>query len=380
MPQRFRTPNAAHKSAQNLTSGREETQGLRPHRPDSLRPARAFPYRGRMDTMINEDTGTASWEPSPPTMRESLTQRQRDIIRRCREEMNRTGEPTVFGMTTALALLCIPVPGHCDLDTTKLHTVYDTTDARMRTRRRHIHPHVWKHTGRATNGVITIGGDVRTLHPFHAWMQLASHMPLESVIELGDAAVTAATRQPTLARGRTGEAILTSLRAHTRRMPPFRGKRRALLALPLITANVDSPMESRQRLSLLRHGIPMPAVGYTVPNATFKSGAPMTLDMAWPRHRIALEYDGDHHRTDKTQWRRDRDKRNLLRGRGWIIIEATAGNLADEASQSEFAFQMARQFAARGAPVPFTVTPMPMDELAKAVAQSKGCGDASDST
>lgn len=69
---------------------------------------------------------------------------------------------------------------------------------------------------------------------------------------------------------------------------------------------------------------------YTVPGATFSNGAPITLDLAWPEFRVAIEYDGDHHRTDKNQWRRDNDKRELLRHHHWIVIIATAANMADE--------------------------------------------------
>ena len=63
---------------------------------------------------------------------------------------------------------------------------------------------------------------------------------------------------------------------------------------------------------------------------TFRSGAPVTLDLAWPEFKVAIEYDGDHHRTNKTQWRRDQEKRSKLVARQWITFVATAANLADE--------------------------------------------------
>lgn len=131
-------------------------------------------------------------------------------------------------------------------------------------------------------------------------------------------------------------------------------------ALPLIMPNVDSPMESKQRLALTAHGVPMPTTNYIVPDVQFASGAHMTLDMAWPEHRVAVEYDGDHHRTDKQQWRRDQEKRNLLRSRSWIILEATAGNLANDEARASFAFQVGRELAKRGADVPFSLMPRPL--------------------
>ena len=43
--------------------------------------------------------------------------------------------------------------------------------------------------------------------------------------------------------------------------------------------------------------------------------------------------------TDKAQWRRDNDKRELLRHHHWIVLIATAANMADEPSQAELAYR-----------------------------------------
>lgn len=321
-----------------------------------------------MDTIIDDMNPTAAPRtpatpeaPHAPSMRETLTQRRQETLRRCLTETERRGKPLLFGMTTALQLHAIPLPDHCGLDVAKLHTVATTRNGRTRPNDPNVQSHVWKHTSRS----IPFGNQVTALHPFHAWAQLSPHLSLESLIVLGDAVITAMHRTPFLARSRDAATILEGFRTYIPKLTRFHGRARAMLALPLIMANVDSPTESKQRLSLMAHGIPAPVPNHVVPDVTFASGAVMTLDMAWPEYRVAVEYDGDHHRTDKRQWRRDPEKRNTLRSRSWVILEATAGSLAGEESRAEFAFRVGRELAKRGADVPFSLTARPLERLAR---------------
>ena len=138
-----------------------------------------------------------------------------------------------------------------------------------------------------------------------------------------------------------------------------------MIALEFIAPRVDSPMESETRITTTQYGLPQAVTNYTVPGATFSNGAPITLDLAWPEFRVAIEYDGDHHRTDKAQWRRDNDKRELLRHHHWIVLIATAANMADEPSQAELAYRAGRQLALRGSIFDFTLTATPLNELAR---------------
>jgi very-short-patch-repair endonuclease len=45
--------------------------------------------------------------------------------------------------------------------------------------------------------------------------------------------------------------------------------------------------------------------------------------MAWPELRVAVEYQGDQHRTDLVRWRRDQERWALLAAAGWLVIPAT---------------------------------------------------------
>ena len=264
-----------------------------------------------------------------PTMSESLAQRKRDMVARCTEEAKRAGKKLLFGMTTSLALQSVPIPADCDLDSAKLHTVSSVKSKRFRTRHAPLQTHIWKHAAKAAN--VEMNQHVFALDLFHVWAQLAPYVSFESLIVLGDAVITATSKQPVLAKDR------------------------------------DAPKESEERLSLVAHGIPQPVANYVVPDAAFASGAPITLDLAWPEFKVAVEYDGDHHRTSKTQWRRDQEKRGMLVGRRWLVFIATAASIANEDTRAEFAFNVARALASRGAVFEFHVVAMSLEELAQSL-------------
>ena len=59
------------------------------------------------------------------------------------------------------------------------------------------------------------------------------------------------------------------------------------------------------------------------------------------------------------------DKRERLRHHHWIVLIATAANMADEPSQAELAYRAGRQLALRGSIFDFTLTATPLNELAR---------------
>ena len=182
---------------------------------------------------------------------------------------------------------------------------------------------------------------------------------------IGDATLTAIARKPSLSGGRTADEIYQDFVRQVSELPKFNAKATCMIALEFIAPRVDSPMESETRITTTQYGLPRAVTNYTVPGATFSNGEPITLDLAWPEFRVAIEYDGDHHRTDKAQWRRDNDKRELLRHHHWIVLIATAANMADEPSQAELAYRAGRQLALRGSIFDFTLTATPLNELAR---------------
>lgn len=302
-----------------------------------------------------------------PTLHESLADRRRDTVQRCTDAAKSAGKRLLFGMTTSLALQSVPIPDDCDLDldVTQLHTVSSSDDRRKRLADPSITAHVWQPLTQHPDANVRINQHVYALDLFHTWAQLAHHLTVESLIVLADAIITAITRQPKLAQGRDAETIRRALMGFADTLPRFRGKRDCQTAALLIRAGADSPTETRERLSLLKHGLPEMVLNHVVSGITFRSGSAMTLDMAWPEHRVAVEYDGDHHRTDKAQWRRDQEKRDRLRSRGWLIFIATGATIADAGARAEFAFHVARALMSRGAEFSFRVLEAPIESVAR---------------
>lgn len=109
-------------------------------------------------------------------------------------------------------------------------------------------------------------------------------------------------------------------------MQRYRGRRRlrrAAVSLDLVDAGAESPKESWLRLTLIRAGIPRPTTQILVYDAATDMTA--YLDMGWPDLKVAAEYDGDHHRSDPVQWRRDAIRQEMLQRHGWIVIRVLAG-------------------------------------------------------
>ncbi|MBM7820461.1 hypothetical protein JOE63_002938 [Cellulosimicrobium cellulans] len=93
----------------------------------------------------------------------------------------------------------------------------------------------------------------------------------------------------------------------------MRGIVRCREAIDLVRPGTDSSMETRTRLLLVQAGLPCPQVN--VP-AHDDGGQFLALpDLSYPELRIAIEYDGDVHRTDPATWRRERGAAAAPRGR-----------------------------------------------------------------
>lgn len=287
------------------------------------------------------------------TMSQSLAERRKTVTLQCARTVEHFDKSILFGMTTALALLEIPQPRQCRLNMTVLHSVASTPTKRIDTSDGMLQSHLWRPLASETRTVIRVTASVHALHPFHVWAQLAHHLSIEDLIILGDAVLTARAHD-----ARDTYDSLVKLINTTR---GFAGRTACLHALSHIRDQVASPMETIGRLALTRRGLPCPQTNYTVPGEFFDSGVAMTLDMAWPTFRVAVEYDGDHHRTDKAQWRRDQEKREQLRSHGWIVITITADNLRDTARQAEYAFLVARYLIDRGAQFSFYPKAKPLE-------------------
>ena len=98
------------------------------------------------------------------------------------------------------------------------------------------------------------------------------------------------------------------------------------MALALIDGAAESPKESELRVLLIGHGITDLACQEVVRDGEGRFVG--RVDLAIPHLRIAIEYEGDHHR-EKAQWRRDQKRRRALEALGWVYIHVTQADLDD---------------------------------------------------
>jgi hypothetical protein len=99
-------------------------------------------------------------------------------------------------------------------------------------------------------------------------------------------------------------------------------------ALPRVRTGVASRPETWTRLTLIDAGLPGPETDVDVYDASGEFVG--CVDMAYPDARIAIEYEGDHHRTDPAQWQRDIEKHDRLAELGWRVIRVTRAMVFDE--------------------------------------------------
>lgn len=102
-----------------------------------------------------------------------------------------------------------------------------------------------------------------------------------------------------------------------------RGIKRARASLDLVDAGAQSPKESWLRLILVMAGIPRPQTQIPV---TDEFGVVFAyLDMGWEELKVAAEYDGEHHRTHRSQYGWDQRRRERLERQGWLVVRVIAG-------------------------------------------------------
>lgn len=117
-----------------------------------------------------------------------------------------------------------------------------------------------------------------------------------------------------------------SIAALARRHRGVRGLRQLDTVLDLADAGAQSPKESWLRLLLIRDGLPRPRTQIPVLG---DDGHPIAfLDLGWPEVLVAVEYDGEHHRTDRHQYVKDIRRREMLQRKGWIVITVVAQDRA----------------------------------------------------
>lgn len=95
----------------------------------------------------------------------------------------------------------------------------------------------------------------------------------------------------------------------------------ARTALELVDAGAESPRETWLRLMLIRNGYTPPTTQIRVYDEYGQLVA--ELDMGWEDIKVAVEYEGDHHRTDPDVFNKGIRRHDDVTELGWIVVRVT---------------------------------------------------------
>ncbi|MGJ9404144.1 hypothetical protein [Arthrobacter sp. KK5.5] len=151
--------------------------------------------------------------------------------------------------------------------------------------------------------------------PARTWLELAQTLRQDDLVAIGDQLVRQpythfeARREPLATR----EQLLLLLD----RYRGFPGSGNARAALELVRVGSDSAMETKLRLALIRAGLPEPELQIRAePDDPFSA----SCDLGYRSARLAIQYDGAHHRTAE-QLRVDNRRDRAFTAGGWNYIK-----------------------------------------------------------
>lgn len=164
-------------------------------------------------------------------------------------------------------------------------------------------------------------GGFRVATPASLWALEARRATVVQLVALGDALVCIPRDEQAQHVREAQLATVDQLRAAA-----AAGPRRAVGALreaiELIRVGCMSVLETDSRLVLVAAGLPEPELDVEVRDAR---GRLLGIsDLAYPEQRVAVEVEGDHHRTTRRQWDRDLEKYAAYAAVGWQVVRLTA--------------------------------------------------------
>lgn len=217
-------------------------------------------------------------------------------------------EHRYFGGPTAAELWGCPLPNDA---TTRVHIVDPSRAPR--------HAGITGHRASSVDRVVERHG-VRLTDPPSTWLALARVLALDDLVACGDHLVHDPPRLDPADPWRPH----TTITAIAERMQGYRGRgiRTARKAVALLSTAAESRPESHLRLLLLRAGLSDLVVNPEIFDERGRFIA--RSDLVFLAEKVAVEYDGDQHRTSLAQYEHDRVRQQRMRDAGWTIVDVRA--------------------------------------------------------
>jgi hypothetical protein len=187
------------------------------------------------------------------------------------------------------------------IDPTRPAAIFDTN------RRPELGVEVW--AGKLANDEVCMVRGIRVTTPARTAFDIASRYPVDEAVCAVDALAQAT-------RLKMADVELLADRYRGRR-----GIRSAREAIELADPGAQSPRETWLRLVLIRAGFPRPQTQIPVYDEYGQLVA--CVDMGWEDIKVAVDYDGAHHRTAR-QFDYDIRRAEALTELGWVDVRVTS--------------------------------------------------------
>ena len=156
--------------------------------------------------------------------------------------------------------------------------------------------------------------------------------PLRTAVDLACAELSRREAMAALdALARECHVTVSAMNVLLRRYRRRRGVIQARELIQLTDPRAESSGESWSRLEIHDRGLPPPEPQYWV----LIDGVPTyRLDLAYPRAKVVVEYDGEEFHTGRRNRERDEARWEWLRRHGWYVIVVTKASFTDEAARA----------------------------------------------
>lgn len=219
-------------------------------------------------------------------------------------------ERAFFCSVTAAVVIQVPLPRHLE-ESRLLHVAVPNP------RRAPSGRGIAGHSVQMTGGETWIWRGLPLSTPERLWCELGAVLSIPDLVAAGDYLIR--RRKPLTSTAALATAI--------ERFPGRRGLRALQASLPLLDTRSESRRESHLRLIVTGAKLAGLEVNFPI---TTSGGFHYRGDLAFPGHRVIIEYQGDYHR-DPEQFRKDMTRISRLQADGWFVMQLNANDLHDPA-------------------------------------------------